>query len=233
VATYQRAGYLPFALKSIADQTYRDIEVIVVDDGSTDHTKDVVADSAVPIRYIYQENSGAAAAKNRGVEAASGAFISFLDSDDIWHPEKLQSQQKVLDDNPATDLVFCHGKQFISKEIPAEQRDRLYCPEEAMPAPVSSALLVSRKIFDKVGPFDSQLQVGIDVDWYLRAKALNLRIEMMPQILLYRRIHPGNSGYLNKNQNKQHIQVVKAHLERMRKSGKSQQTEQHEGYGGN
>jgi glycosyltransferase involved in cell wall biosynthesis len=217
IATYQRANYLKFALESIFNQSYRDYEVIVVDDGSTDDTKAVVS-SFDRCCYYYQENRGVSVAKNRGVDLSSGEYISFLDSDDMWDSEKLQKQLDVFTNSPEVELVFTHGKQFISKEISETDKGKLYCPEESMPAPISSTLLALKSVFQQVGGFDENLSVGIDVDWYLRAKALNCKIEMIPETLFYRRIHKTNSGFLNKNKKQQHVQVVKAHLERLRKT---------------
>ncbi len=122
-------------------------------------------------------------------------------------------------------MVFCHAEQFIDKDVSADKRKKLYCPVAPMPALVSSTVLISRRIFDMVGDFDTALRVGIDVDWYLRAKDAGLRIALQPETLFYRRIHPGNSGYLNKTKKQQHAQVIKAHLERMRAAGKLTRSE--------
>lgn len=215
VATYQRANYLRTTLESIFDQTYGDLEVIVIDDGSTDNTQAVV-ESFAECRYFYQENRGVSHAKNLGVQYADGEYVSFLDSDDYWHPEKLGRQIDFFADNPETELLFSHAVQFITEEISEEDKSKLYCPSTPVPAQVSSTLLTLKETFNKVGGFNQDLAVSVEVDWYLRAKSLGLKIEILPDVLLYRRVHPNNSGYLNKDKKKQHVGVIKAHLDRMR-----------------
>ena len=92
------------------------------------------------------------------------------------------------------------------------------CPEEPAPAPVACALLARREAFFRVGYFDPRLKVGIDIDWNLRAKSSGLSIKILPEVLMYRRIHPGNSGYQHQAYRRQHVGVLKAHLDRLRGS---------------
>ncbi len=222
IATFNRESYLKEALQSLASQTFNDFEIIVVDDGSTDKTKEIVESFPLPCRYHYQDNQGAAAAKNKGVELAQGSFIAFLDSDDLWHEEKLQRQYALLTAaNNAPDLVYCHGTHFISREVEGRGRDRLHCPEGVVPALVTSGMLTSKRCFLEVGWFDESLRVGIDIDWHLRAKLKGLSIHVFPEVFYYRRIHPDNSGYLNKNHRKQHVRVVKSYIDQMRKKNKT------------
>jgi glycosyltransferase involved in cell wall biosynthesis len=217
IATYQRVHYLKFALKSIFEQTNQDFEVIVIDDGSTDGTEKLVS-SFQECRYYYQENMGVSKAKNKGVQLAKGHYISFLDSDDFWHPQKLEKQLLEFNTNKNVDIVFTHGEQFISQELHEEEKKRLYCPPQPMPAPISSSLLCSHETFDRIGEFDEEILVGIDIDWYLRAKSKDLSIKILPDTLLYRRVHLSNSGFTHRDKKQQHISVVKAHLDRIRKN---------------
>ncbi len=108
--TYNRAGFLPGALASIDRQTFADWELVVVDDGSTDDTRDVI-DRARPtiarnVKYIRQENGGPAAARNNGIAHAEGDLVAFFDSDDLWHPAFLETCVAALDANPDVDWVF-------------------------------------------------------------------------------------------------------------------------------
>ncbi len=107
---YNRAAFLPTALQSIRDQQYEDWELIVVDDGSTDdtheHLASLMANCPCPVRYIYQENQGPAAARNRGVDAAAGEYIAFFDSDDIWLSHHLSRCVAALEAQPDADWVF-------------------------------------------------------------------------------------------------------------------------------
>jgi len=215
VATFQRAHYLGESLESIFGQSYSDIEVIVVDDGSTDNTRAVAA-SFAGCRYFFQENHGVSHARNKGVALARGEYLAFLDSDDFWPSCKLQRQMTCMKENPDIELLFGNAVQFVSKEVGKNEKKRLQCPTEPVPAQVSSTLLASKAVFTRVGGFDESLMVSVDVDWYLRALALNLKIVTLPDVLLHRRIHPGNSGFLHGDKKQQHVGVVKAHLDRMR-----------------
>jgi len=101
IPTYNRSRYVTQAIDSVLSQTYKDYEIIVVDDGSTDNTKDVLQPYMDRIRYIYQENSGVSAARNTGIRLAKGEWIGFLDSDDEWLPEKLKIQMTFIQENPS------------------------------------------------------------------------------------------------------------------------------------
>ncbi len=107
IPTYNRAYCLKRSIESVLAQTYNDLELIIVDDGSTDHTKEIVSQMADPkIRYVYQEHSGACFARNRGINEANGEYIAFQDSDDYWHPMKLEMQMECMCQEQA-DIVFC------------------------------------------------------------------------------------------------------------------------------
>jgi len=106
VPTYNAAGFLAEAIESIRWQTYQPVEIIVVDDGSTDDTAEVVRGLGGEIRYVEQANAGPAAARNRGLELAQGELIAFLDADDRWPRDKLEIQVPRLLGNPELDLVL-------------------------------------------------------------------------------------------------------------------------------
>lgn len=108
--TYNRATFLPQAFASICGQTFTDWELLVVDDGSTDTTRDLVAELTrgweQPVRYVYQENQGAYGARNAGLDLAAGAYIAFFDSDDLWLPHHLADCVMALETNPDVDWVY-------------------------------------------------------------------------------------------------------------------------------
>lgn len=116
VPTYNRAHYLGEAIESILNQDIQgcQIEIIVVDDGSTDNTKEVLKKFGNSVRYIYQDNRGAGAARNRGIKKATGEWVAFLDSDDRWLPEKLTLQFRVLDAFPGCNAI--HSEFIIFDE---------------------------------------------------------------------------------------------------------------------
>ena len=118
IPTYNSAVFLPEAVESVLSQTFLPQEVIVVDDGSTDNTEDVLEPFRRRIHYIRQENQGPAVARNRGIAEAKGDLIAFLDADDVWVPEKTEIQVKVLRENPRIGLVH----SYFDRLDMAEQR---------------------------------------------------------------------------------------------------------------
>ena len=107
IPAYNQAKFLAVAIDSCLEQTYRDIEVIVVEDGSTDETRDVAARFGDRISYIHQENTGLAGARNRGIGESKGEYLCFLDSDDFFHPQKIQRQVELIEADPQLGFVYC------------------------------------------------------------------------------------------------------------------------------
>ena len=112
IPAYNSASYIRASLQSVLEQTYSDYEVIVVDDGSVDDTRAAVLAVEGPVRYVYQSNSGPSVARNTGIRAAAGEFICFLDADDAWTPDKLDTQVEFMDQNPQIGLVFADSDEF-------------------------------------------------------------------------------------------------------------------------
>ena len=217
---YNGARYIARAIESILEQEYENIEIVVVDDGSTDDTAAVLKKLTHQISYFYQENSGVAATMNHGVQRAKGDFFSFIDSDDYWLPGKINKQLKILKENPEIDMVFCHVKQFYSPELSREYREKYACPKEPMPGHNSGSLLIRRSSFFKVGLLDGKYEKGAFNDWYMRANTMGLRSIMLPDIFYMRRIHDTNTGILKKDKYVDYVRMLKAHLERQRSSDK-------------
>jgi serine acetyltransferase/GT2 family glycosyltransferase len=198
-------------MDSVLAQTFNDFEVIVVNDGSTDNTEEVVkqylTDSRV--RYICQENSGQAHAKNTGIMNTSGSFIAFLDADDFWAPDKLERQLPFFDD-PQVGVVYSTAKYIDENAKPLNLNLNKYLqPKEGIITrhllfdnfvPFSSSV-VRREVFDKVGLFDESLGMGIDWDLWLRA-SLHYKFRYVDYPLLYYRI--GHSGQMSNNVVKRH-----------------------------
>ena len=111
IPTYNRAHYICETIDSVLVQTYKDYEIIVVDDGSTDNTREILKRYGGKIKYFYQANQGQASAWNYAVSQSSGEYIAFLDDDDLWFPEKLERQVEVLDKNP--DLGFVCSESYV------------------------------------------------------------------------------------------------------------------------
>jgi glycosyltransferase involved in cell wall biosynthesis len=195
VPVFNGEKFLSAALDSIYAQTWRPIEVIVVDDGSTDGTKDVVAQYAGRLVYVRQQNAGQAAARNRGLAIAQGEFVAFLDADDLWHPEKLARQMACFMARPALEMCITYEKHFWEKES-EEEAQRLATHNHPWARGglglVCQALLARRHVFDTVGGFDPALRRGEDTDWFARTEERGIVREILPEILVYRRRHNAN-----------------------------------------
>jgi glycosyltransferase involved in cell wall biosynthesis len=191
VPVYNGGRFLTFALQSIFDQDYRPLEVIVVDDGSVDDSGNV-ARSFQEARYIYQSNQGASAARNAGVAAAQGELIAFLDADDIWTPDcKVSRQIDYLRKHPETGYVVGGGKNFLESglALPAGLTKELFMKEHTF---LTSTLVVRRNVFYEVGEFDRSYEISQDTDWFVRASDAGIRGFVLPETLVYRRIHDAN-----------------------------------------
>ncbi|KPQ01377.1 glycosyltransferase [Marinobacter sp. HL-58] len=177
--TYNRARFLPDAVNSVLAQTYPDFELIIVDDGSMDNTRDVLepflADRRV--RYFYQENQGQSRARNLALDQAAGDFIAFLDSDDTWALDKLEKQLAVLHAHPDVEIV--HGDEatidehgtVISVENMKRYSGRITRQLLADNSVSITTALVRRRCFDEMGGFDTSVGVADDYELWLRFSA--------------------------------------------------------------
>jgi glycosyltransferase involved in cell wall biosynthesis len=208
--------YIAPALDSILVQKYRPIEILVVDDGSTDSTVQMVRGYAPEVRVIEQEQRGHPAARNAGIRAASGEFLGFLDHDDLWSPDKLELQIASFERKPELDLVFGHIQNFFTPEMPQDERELLAVPLRPLPGLLQGALLARRRSFDRVGLFSEERSVGDFLDWYGRAMLARMNVEMLPETVVYRRIHAHNYQRTHKHQRREYLRAVKDLLDRRR-----------------
>lgn len=178
IAAYDAAPFIEATLESALGQTFGDLEVLVIDDGSRDGTADVVrrvAASDPRLRLIEQENRGLSATRNRGIAEAQGSLIAFLDHDDLWHPEKLALQVAVMDAQPETAVVSCHSalidtdQRCLGWRFGGDANGDVYA-EMLVWDVVSggSVTLVRREALEAVGPFDETLRIREDWDMWIR-----------------------------------------------------------------
>jgi glycogen(starch) synthase len=193
VPVFNGERYLAEALDSIIAQSYRPLEIIVTDDGSIDGTPGVMASYGEQVRYLRQLNSGPAAARNLGVRAAQGEFVAFLDADDVWHPEKLIRQIARLHERPEIDLCFTSFQNFWMPELADEelryQGHPLSSPQSAWSI---CTLLARRAVFERFGQFPEGARQLENMPWFLRAGRQGAVIEVLPDRLMYRRVHRGS-----------------------------------------
>lgn len=212
---YNAAPYIGAALDSILAQTLPVTEIIVVDDGSSDGSADVAA-TRPGVTVIRQPNRGAATALNRGVEAATGEYLTFLDADDLWSETKLARQFSVLTSPPPVDLVFGHAQNFHSPDIDEALRRTIYCPPDPLPGLVISTMFLRRDTFHRVGYLKADWKIGYHIEWYARAQDLGLVTTMLPDVVLRRRLHANNISRREKDSRPDFARILKFVLDRRR-----------------
>lgn len=191
VPVFNGEQFVAEAVASIFAQAHRPLEVIVVDDGSTDGTAGVLDGLGGGILRVRQENQGPAAARNAGLGLARGEYIAFLDADDLWHPDKLARQLVRFRERPG--LMACFTSFRNVSGVESADGDPLLDPAAWPVTPFSPCtLLVRREIFAEVGVFDPKLRRGEDTEWIMRMMLRKVPYESMPDVLLDRRIHRAN-----------------------------------------
>jgi len=204
IPTYNRARYLREAVESALAQTYENVEVVVVDDGSTDDTARVVEPYLDRIRYVRQANAGRSAARNRGIEEGRGVYVSFLDSDDRWLPDKLEHHVSVLEERAGVGMVHGHVDVIDHDGNPLPERTafhhRLWSQAHRNGVTYagyalecrcfSSATTFRRDVFDRVGLYDPALALD-DYELYLRV-ALDSEIVFLERSAAEYRWHAEN-----------------------------------------
>jgi len=174
IPTYNRGWILKEAIDSVLAQDYKDLELIVVDDGSTDNTFEILASYGNDIKVLFQENKGVSAARNRGITEASGQLIAFLDSDDLWLPRKLSTQIDFFNQMP--DALICQTEEiWVRNGIRVNPKKRhkkpsgmIFEPSLELCLVSPSAVMIRRSLFDRVGEFDVTLSACEDYDLWLR-----------------------------------------------------------------
>jgi glycosyltransferase involved in cell wall biosynthesis len=218
VPVFNGEGYIREALESILAQTHRPLEIIVADDGSTDGTATIVAEFGKRVRYLRQSNKGPATARNLGVRLATGEFVAFLDADDLWHPEKLERQLARFQARPELGCCVAHVQNFWIMEMAGEakkyERHRI---SGSLPGYVTGTLLARRALFEIVGLFDSALGHGDSTDWFLRACERETVIELLSDVLLFRRLHRANRSRVHATKSRdEYLRLLKLSLDRKR-----------------
>ena len=225
IPVYNGETYLAEAIESTLSQTYRPLDIIIVDDGSTDNSSRIAKTYIPHVRYQYQPNAGVGSAMSTGVELAKGEYLAFLDSDDLWVREKLIKQMTVFTQNPLVDVVFSKIEQFYSSDMLPALRKKYRYAEKIVDGYCVDTMLVKRDVFIKVGNFNPDLRTVAFIDWYTRAKDLDLSIKMVPVVMARRRIHNKNMGIWNRaNQHQGYTRLIKKVLDR-RRANKAAETE--------
>ena len=221
IPVYNCDRYLGEAIESVLKQTYQPSEIIIIDDGSTDKSAEVAKSFGDLIKYELQENGGAATARNRGTELATGDYFAFLDADDLWTENKLKLQIEAFNKNPQLDMVFGYVEQFHSPELPDNIKSKIYCPSGSMKGHHVGTMMIKRDALFRIGKFDENLNIADFIDWYLKATQAGLQSFMLPEVLLKRRLHDTNMSIRQRDFRKNYVRILKAHLDRRRAAQKN------------
>jgi glycosyltransferase involved in cell wall biosynthesis len=186
VPAFQAEAFLEEAIASILAQDYTPFEVVVCDDGSTDHTPEILA-AHPELRTIRQANAGAASARNAAVAAASGELLAFFDADDRWPATRLTLQAGHLAAHPEVGCVL--GRQEWIDPPPWLARDEVYGDLDGIPL---LSAMVRRSVFEALGGFDESFTHSEDMDLLFRMRERGIRIDVLPDVVLYRRFHGAN-----------------------------------------
>jgi glycosyltransferase involved in cell wall biosynthesis len=227
IAAFNEERYLGEAIGSVLAQTYRPIELIVVDDGSTDRTAEIAA-AHPEVRLLRQPNRGLGAARNTGAAAAAGEYLSFHDADDLMTPDKLSIQIGFLEGHPQCGCVLGRQRLLLEEGAPMPfwvRGERV--PNDPATArgpagekePHTITMVVRRDAFAAVGPFDESMRIAQDIDWYFRAGEAGIGIEILDDVVLIRRVH-GNS--LTQDAESTRHEFFLAFRNRMRRRGAAQ-----------
>ncbi|MBV6627760.1 MAG: glycosyltransferase family 2 protein [Rivularia sp. (in: Bacteria)] len=226
IPTYNRAHLVQDAVESVLNQTYQDFELIVIDDGSTDNTKEVLAVYKDKLAYIYQENRGRSSARNHGIKIAQGEYIAFLDSDDVWFPDKLERQVPILEYAPS-DVVLVHGyKCMVDKNLQpvagwelklrrlyaqAEKGEETYENYLQSTCIFTSTILLRKTALLEINGYDVSIQGREDLDLYLRLLLQDYCFAFIsePALIKYR-CHENNTNEVSSNYS--YLQVYEKHL---------------------
>jgi glycosyltransferase involved in cell wall biosynthesis len=186
------APYLDEALDSVLGQVGDDDEVVVVDDGSTDATPDLLAARGDAIVHVRQEPLGISIARNLGLDHCSGRYIGFLDGDDRWAPGALGALVGALEADPTTLGVVGRSDEFVDPSVTDRRAAGLRAPETGVAALFLGAMLLRREVVDAVR-FDPEQPLASTADWLVRARRYGLDLTPVEAVIVQRRLRPGSA----------------------------------------
>lgn len=213
IPVFNRVDYLGQALTNVQQQTHPSVEIVVVDDGSTEDVAATVANFPA-VQYVSQTNQGPSAARNHGISLSHGEYLAFLDSDDLWRPEKIERQVGHLLAHLEIDIVYTRAENFV--EPGHERPPHLKAADIGTSIPCIMTMLLRRSFFDSVGGFARELTHGEDTDWIMRARDAGVREHTIDEVFLDRRIHDSNlsSNVMQSRQNA--FQILRDSIRRKR-----------------
>lgn len=222
IPAYNAAAYIEQSVGSALSQLGADDELIIVDDGSTDATADMVGNMRdARIQLLCQSlNSGIAAARSLALKAASGDYVHFLDHDDLWTPDRMSILSPLIHARQP-DIISGWVEHFYCQSLTQSQTTQYVLPKPQAAA-LPGSVLIRRELIKKIGDFDQALSSGEFIDYLSRAMALRPKWVKIDQVLFLRRIHGRNHTLTDPKSDSSYIEVIRRHLARGRMSGGSQ-----------
>jgi glycosyltransferase involved in cell wall biosynthesis len=212
---YNGARYLSDTIGSVLAQTYRPLEVIVVDDGSKDDSAEI-AGSFDHVRVLIQENQGVPFARNAGIAAANGDYLCFIDQDDTWLPEKVQKQLESF--TAQQGIRYCLTRQVFYLSEGEALPD--WCPPDWLDKPVAgfspSTLMIERSLMEEMGPFDTSLLTGSDTEFFFHLKDKQIPFHQLEEVLVRKRVHGNNQSATRDQLRRDILETVRRSIQRQR-----------------
>ena len=219
ILAFNLERFIAEAIESVLAQTHP-CEIVIVDNGSTDGTLEIVRGYGDRVRLEVEPRRGIGLARNAGLDAARAEFIAFLDGDDLWEPGKTEAQLAAFGRTRGLDLVFGHVLQVLDEGLDPERRARLRAPETPQPGLHLGAMMARRETWDRVGRWDRGWDSADGLAWFARARELGLREEMLPDLVTIRRIHGANQTLKTQDtRGEEWARILKASLDRRRRAG--------------
>jgi glycosyltransferase involved in cell wall biosynthesis len=213
---FNRETLVETSLRSILAQSHRPLDVVVVDDGSTDGSTGVVERFGEEVRLIRQDHAGVSVARNCGLQSSHGSLIAFLDSDDVWPIDWLADAAARMEREP--DIAIVHGTTEIVRTATADNHQpRFIADGNHVCRELLGSLLIRRECFGRVGPFDETLDTGEDLDWIARAKELGCAFASISDRVLEHRIHADNMTNDSTRAKRGIAEMIKRKLDRRRR----------------
>jgi glycosyltransferase involved in cell wall biosynthesis len=222
IPVYNGEKYIDEAIESVMNQSFKISEILVVDDGSTDNTEAVCKKYGDKITYLKQENSGAASARNLGVEKSTGIYLAFLDADDIWMEDRLRDGISEITKEDSEDIIFGMMKEFYSPDTDDDFRNKYKCRKEPFKGIHPGTMLIRKEDFLKAGYLTTKYETGEFIDWFKRAEEEGLTSKTLPSLVMRRRIHYTNHGITHKKSNEDYGKIIIEMMKRRREKNNEQ-----------